>query len=490
MSSTISCSKYSSGLKEIGSYLKLIPLFLAMIVLGGMLALYSDSPLLIALFIGALTLVSFAAPDYALYILVGFLPFSFRFKMLSTTEMQVPTEPLLAAMIAALFLRWIIMQRREGHVKFPLRLPFLLYAAGICISIINAGSRYAAAKGSLRAIAYMMLAVVVFNVVTDKRRLKWLFVTAIVPASAAVIWTVIYLADRLSIWMYTKAYEGLLFTSYVHYGAFVTIILLILLARSIFDRGKYDRVIWMVFLGIFSVGIGFCFSRGVWVSFIAALGFMLLQKSTGVQHKRILMIGGGIAFFFILLSLPGVSGIITSRLRTITSLGYASNKARLLRWGVAIMMFRRHPIIGSGYGSFAHTFVNDPLLQGAYVSQFGMGAHNKYLQTLAETGLVGFSAWMWIIVSYYLYGFRLLKKLSALESGEQKPDFSVSFYRSLVIGIMAAATSLLVHFLVATMIQADIIGVPFWLLIGLLPAIGTLLEKEIRKTGEPKSQKA
>jgi len=29
------------------------------------------------------------------------------------------------------------------------------------------------------------------------------------------------------------------------------------------------------------------------------------------------------------------------------------------------------------------------------------------------------------------------------------------------------------------MIQADIVGVPFWLLIGLLPAIGNIVEGEI-----------
>jgi hypothetical protein len=47
-----------------------------------------------------------------------------------------------------------------------------------------------------------------------------------------------------------------------------------------------------------------------------------------------------------------------------------------------------------------------------------------------------------------------------------------------VIGIMAAEASLLVHFLVNNLIQSDIIGVPFWLLIGLLPAIGNIVEKE------------
>jgi len=464
--------------------LKLIPLFFAMIVLGASLARFSDSPLLIIPFFGVLALTSFTKLDYALYILVGFLPFSFRFIMMSGTEMQVPTEPLLAVMAIALMLRWLVMGRKGVHVKFPFRFPLMLYAASLCLSMINAGHRYSAAKGSLRAIAYMTLAVVVFNVITDKRRLKWLFVSAIMPAAVAVIWTTISLAGRLDIWMWSRAYEGLLFTSYVHYGAFVAVILLILLARFIFDKGVYDRVIWTVFLVIFAVGICFSFSRGVWVSFIASVGFMLFQKSTGEQHKKILIIGGAAVFLGFLLTLPPVSKLIVSRTMSIANLGFASNRARFLRWGAALMMFWRNPITGGGYGSFAHVYRNDPMITGAHLSQYGMGAHSKYLQVLAETGLIGFSAWMWIIVSFFRYGFRLLARCSAEKSSAQNPTWNISFYRSLVIGIMAAEMSLLIHFLVNSLIQSDIIGVPFWLLLGLLPAIGNIMEKESQQNGD------
>ena len=477
-------------------FLKLVLLFPAMIVLGSALALYADSPWLVVPFFGALTLTSFAALNYALYILVAFLPFSFRFIMLSGTEMQVPTEPLLGIMAIATILRWVVIGRgeektrgrkdagtrigdtetrrqsprrrvaasprprsRPGAVsqKFPFRFPIALYGVSLYLSMINAGHLYSAAKGSLRAVAYMMLAVVVFNVITDKQRLKWLFVMSIVPATVAVGWTVIFLADRLEIWRWSSAYEDLPFTSYSHYGAFAAVILLILLARFIFDKGVYDRVIWTILLGFYGVAICFSFSRGVWVSLIAATGFLLLQKAGGIQHKRILIIGGAVVSFAILLCVPRLSGLIVMRAKTITSFGYGANKERLFRWGAALMMFLRHPVIGCGYGSFAFSYVNDPAIIGTYLSQFGMGAHSEYLQILAETGLIGFFAWMWIIISFFLYGFHLLKRLDLAQETHS------SFYRSLVIGIMAAEASLLIHFFVNNLIQSDIVGVPFWL---------------------------
>ena len=449
--------------------LRIVILFAGMIILGAALAFYADSQWLIIPFLGALALTSFAALDYALYILVAFLPFSFRFIMMSSTEMQIPTEPLLAIMSLAIILRWLIIGRSESiSIKFPFRLPLLLYAISLCLSLISSGNIYSSAKGALRVIAYMMLAVVVFNVVTDRRRLKWLFIVSIIPATVAVGWTMIFLVDRLDMWRWSTAYEGLPFTSYAHYGAFVAVILLILLSRFIFDRGKYDRVIWTILLGFFSAAICLSFSRGVWVSFIAAGGFLIFQRSAGIQHKRILIIGGAVAFILILLSIPQISGLITYRVRTIMNFGYGSNRERVIRWGTALMMFLRSPITGCGYGSFSWSYVNDPAIIGTRLVQYGMGAHNEYLQTLAETGLIGFSAWMWIIIAFFLYGFRLLRKL-------KEGDF---LWRSLVIGVMAAEMSLLVHFLVNNLLQADIVGVPFWLLIGLLPAIGNIVEKE------------
>ncbi len=459
--------------------LKLIIAFPAMVILGAALAFYADSPFLIIPFFGALAITSFAALDLALYILIGFLPFSFRFIISPGTEMQIPTEPLLAIMSITLILRWIILKRKGESQRFPFRYPLMFYAISLCLSIINAQNRYAAGKGTIRAIAYMMLAFVIFNVITNRERLKIFFIIGIIPATVAVGWTLIFLIDRISIWRWTSAYEGLPFTSYSHYGSFSAVILLIIIARAIFDRGNYDRVIWTFLLVFYCIALLFCFSRGVWLSFIIAMGLMLLQRSEGIQNKRILIFIGGALFFVLLLSIPQFSEIIVSRITTIFKLGYGSNRERLLRWGTAIMMFLRSPILGNGYGSFAFSYINNPELLGA-TSRFQMGAHNEYLQLLAETGILGFSAWIWIIISFFVYGFRLLKKLRTRNNDIDNS----SFWQSIVIGVMAGELSLLIHFIVNNLIQADIVGIPFWTLIGILPAVGNIIESESSNNGD------
>ena len=104
----------------------------------------------------------------------------------------------------------------------------------------------------------------------------------------------------------------------------------------------------------------------------------------------------------ILLSIPYASNLVISRLQTITNLEYASNKTRILRWGFALVMFLRHPIIGNGYNSFKFTYVNRPELIGTYLSQFRMGAHNEYLQVLAEQGVIGLSIVIGFIASLFI----------------------------------------------------------------------------------------
>jgi uncharacterized membrane protein YGL010W len=43
---------------------------------------------------------------------------------------------------------------------------------------------------------------------------------------------------------------------------------------------------------------------------------------------------------------------------------------------------------------------------------------------------------------------------------------------------MSAEFALLTHFFVNNLVQSYIVGVPFWLLIGLLPAIGNIAKRE------------
>ena len=443
--------------------------FVVCLVFGCIIGGYSGTPLpFLCLLIATATFV-FLGMEIAVYVLLIALPFSFRYILPGRFEIQTPTEPLLGMLAAVYCVRRIAdraLQKGKPENPFPFFLPLCCYIFITFLSAINTPDLFGTLKGALRATVYMVFSVVVHAVIQNRTALKRLFIASFPSAAVAVIWTVIVLVYHIDAWQWTSAYRSAPFTNYSVYGAFAALFFLVCLSRFLFDNSQYDRVLWTIWFICFGVGLLMCFSRGVWLSVIVAVGFMLLQLGRGVTHKKILFVGAACLILLMCLSVPGIYSIFVERISSAVDLSYASNRARLLRWGQAFVMFLENPILGKGYGAFAMLYEEDVALVGSYTAQYQLGAHSEYLQVMAEMGIVGLAAWIWLNVAFLRYGFRALK---TLDDG---------FYRAVVIGLMAAEISLMVHFTVNNLLNGDAIGVPFWGIYGLLPAVVQMATRE------------
>ena len=443
--------------------------FVVCLIFGGIIGKYADTPLPLFSLLAATAIFVFFGMELAVYLLLVALPFSFRYILPSRFEIQTPTEPLLGMLVAVYCVQKIVdraLQKKKSEDVFPFFVPLCLYIFVTFLSAINTPDIFGTFKGALRATVYMLFSVIVHTVIQNRVALKRLFIATFPSAVIAVIWTVIVLIYHIDAWQWTSAYRSAPFTNYSVYGAFTAIFFLVCLSRLLFDNGTYDRALWTVWFICFSVGLLMCFSRGVWLSVIVAIGFMLLQLGRGVTHKKILFIGAAGVILLVSLNLPGVYDIVIERISSAVDVSYASNRARLLRWGQAVVMFLESPILGQGYGAFAMLYEEDVALVGSYTAQFQLGAHSEYLQVMAELGIVGLGVWIWLNFAFLRYGFRALK---TIDDG---------FYRSIVIGLMAAEISLMVHFTVNNLLNGDAIGVPFWGIYGLLPAVVQMAARE------------
>lgn len=443
--------------------------FVVCLVFGCIIGSYSDTPLPLLSLLVATSVFVFFGMELAVYLLLIALPFSFRYILPSSFEIQTPTEPLLG-MLAAVYCGQKIVDRalrkNKAEDTFPFFVPLCLYILVTFLSAINTPDLFGTLKGALRATVYMLFSVVVYTVIQNRTTLKRLFIASFPSAAVAVIWTVIVLIYHIDAWQWTSAYRSAPFTNYSVYGSFTALFFLVCLSRFLFDNSTYDRVLWAVWFTCFGVGLLMCFSRGVWLSVIVAIGFILLQLGKGVTHKKILFIGATCLILLVCLNLPGIYNIFVERITSAIDLSYASNRARLLRWGQAFVMFAESPILGKGYGAFAMLYEEDVALVGSYTAQYQLGAHSEYLQVMAELGIVGLGIWVWLNLAFLRYGFRALK---TLEGG---------FYRAIVVGLMAAEISLMVHFTVNNLLNGDAIGVPFWGIYGLLPAVVQMANRE------------
>lgn len=446
---------------------KYIVTILSCVLLGCILSIFSDTPIAIFCFLLIIGIFVFIGKELALCILLICLPFSFRYIIPQLLEIQTPTEPLLGMLCAVYFIKKIFdfsLRNQDNKTPFPFLLPISLFLCITFLSTINTPDIFGTLKGSIRASIYILFSLVVYDIVRTRVNLNRLAIAAFPSAIIAVIWTVIILVYNIDEWQWTSSYRNSPFTNYSVYGSFTAIFFLICLSRLMFDNGKYDRVLWTALTICFGLGLIMCFSRGVWLSVIVAIAVMLLQLGQGVTHRKIVFIAIACLVILVTFSFPGVYNSVLDRISTTIDINYASNRARLLRWGQAINMYLQNPILGKGYGAFAMLYEEDVALVGSYTAQYQLGAHSEYLQVMAELGSIGLAAWLWLSISFLFYGFKALKRI---DNG---------FYKSIIIGLIASEISLMTHFIVNNLLNGDAIGVPFWGIYGLLPAVVQMAE--------------
>jgi O-antigen ligase/tetratricopeptide (TPR) repeat protein len=146
------------------------------------------------------------------------------------------------------------------------------------------------------------------------------------------------------------------------------------------------RVFWGWVTLVLLLGIGLTISRGGWLALAAAVTVWPLVGSGASLRRRagrtmligtaILLIGVGIYA-----ASPRVQD------RALHLMHDAGERSRPILWRAAIHIFREHPALGSGAGSYnvlfekyrPEGFLNEPIW-----------THNDYLNTLSDYGLVGF----------------------------------------------------------------------------------------------------
>jgi O-antigen ligase len=89
------------------------------------------------------------------------------------------------------------------------------------------------------------------------------------------------------------------------------------------------------------------------------------------------------------------------------SRGKKSMAARTIYWQAALRVFRQHPILGTGPGTFGAAY-KQILPPNA---EWAMLAHNDYLEQASDSGIIGFLTFSGLIMGSiaYLYRYRLME---------------------------------------------------------------------------------
>ena len=211
------------------------------------------------------------------------------------------------------------------------------------------------------------------------------------------------------------------------------------------------------------------------IMFLAAANFLPAKSDSKRRHredrradlKRLLVLSAA-CVGFVLLIFGGVLflGGDQSLLRGIGLTGQSDiTNGRSHFWAVAVKIFFAHPIIGSGMEAFGAAYTQFDSFNGMYrVEQ----AHNDYLQTLADAGILGF-----ICIALFIY---FLFK----ESLERIGNAADGFRKNAALGALAGCFGILIHSFFDFPLRTPSNGFVFLLLV----AIATVSVHHINKPRE------
>ncbi|MDD2881487.1 MAG: O-antigen ligase family protein [Rhodoferax sp.] len=126
-----------------------------------------------------------------------------------------------------------------------------------------------------------------------------------------------------------------------------------------------------------------------------------------------------------------------------SGLDRATAEGRLALWRSAWEIAKDYPIFGAGPGNFAY------FLKFYSPGQSRLGAHNSYLQALAETGFIGLFLYLALFLSAYLLLIRIRQNRNATWQADIASMLQLSLVAYLALGLFNNRNDLVLAYIIA-----------------------------------------
>ena len=221
-------------------------------------------------------------------------------------------------------------------------------------------------------------------------------------------------------------------------------LMIVLMLSPVKKLVKFSLSLFLVLMFILII---VAHGRGAWLGFLGSLAYMFIMfgilygKSFFLKYRFFF---AGILGFIIFLGIF-FSGPIKNRISQGLDVTSDSVAVRLFYWESALQMAKYNPVLGAGVGGFS---LNTAFYQRKALDRWEkvyppiaakvqphveLYTHNDYLQTLAETGFLGFGAFVWLFFSVFIMSlFKALK--------EENP-----LIKNILLGITGAVIAFLIN---------------------------------------------
>lgn len=182
-----------------------------------------------------------------------------------------------------------------------------------------------------------------------------------------------------------------------------------------YAKKEYQKFFLGILLSFFALVLLFTFSRSGFLSFSAAfliLGLVFLKRC---YWQKVLTVFSVFLFALVVIFLTSQTQLsIFKRLSSVFNIEDKSTVAHgLLAYG-GLELLRESPIIGLGYGSFSEHFRRSAIGREHAIFdtaiEVRIPAHSIWLEVLVETGLLGFTIYLWFMFSVLEGGWLSLRR--------------------------------------------------------------------------------
>ena len=289
-----------------------------------------------------------------------------------------------------------------------------------------------------------------------------------------------------------------LFGNVNYFAEYLIVPLPIVVSLFLVSQSKLKKSLLLIGILLIGGSLILTFTRGSYLGFGVSLIFMFLlflshQGKDFIKEnkKNFILLLIAILVVIILFVLPNPlnkPGTVISKIKgriSITQVNQDSSlKRRAAIWKFTLMMIKDNPLLGSGLGTFEYNtlkyqakFFEQGQNRTIYPYGFAEKAHNEYLQLWSELGIIGLSIFIWLMVSYFNYGIKMLQKA--------KDDYK----QGILIGLMGAVVAILVDSLFGFPFHLPASIILFWIVLGLTVVIATSKDNNQVKENIKKKRK-
>jgi len=356
------------------------------------------------------------------------------------------------------FLLKKILKRQRLFVRTAINIPFILLVIISIISFKNSIDLKSSIRGIWKFVEYAMLFLICAEEVRDKKHLGRILggiICGAVMSSIDGLWQLYsgkdFIRGHAPIINIGLKRATAAFPNANVFGVYVSAIAPVITGMALFAFKGAKKTCMLFFSLLAITGVFLTLSRGTALALYLSVLLIAILKRNKLLTTLLII--------FILISPFLLPKNVKNWAKDVNynPVRFMLNDDRISVYRNTMNMIKHHPFIGVGFSTFPENYLKYKLPEPDYAGTADhMYAHNHYLQMAGETGIIGLSIFIWLLISVFSEAKKIYSKLTS------------GYLKTYVISLVAGIAAFLINGLTETSLYYSRVSMIFWFMIGLL----------------------